>query len=947
MVRPTRLPTILLLLLFSAGAALFGGIRLALPPPQGGIPVEFSSPDLLLLAAVSWQSIMENESVGLPAHSKPLLLQINLPNAQTAITEANLDAFQQFLLANPHIDSIMLRLAPPLIPPDQLSYRLKQISSLIRSVRSTLAIGLCSPSLTDLIGPIADNQLVSYLDALVVASGDDRLQERIMSRLPQMKIWEQLELKSGKAATPAELIKGLFSRPLFLSNTTSLYICEPAADPEYTSPLDRLMPLLQTGLIDRMDTVTLKEEKGIQRILPLYYKHDGVSPVVLMDVDREGRKEIQLSPGVFENALITDLNNGAQNREKITRHSRSLKMVLQPSIYLVELSPRDVLKRQVIKLGVIRDRPLTAEEIVAKARVWMAAQERKLHSFIADMRVTYSLKVGNLNETFDLMIRGPYFSSRGEAFDWVQRDFYLNNIKWKSKKPPKIPLLQPEKVGVVPLELELSEQYRYKRGHDDRLSGVPVFTIHFKPGPELQDKTAFEGRLWIRKKDGAVLRKELTQLNLKGEVVSNVETQTLSPLGLDGETWLTTSVVGHQIFNIAGVLTHIKKEIEYENILLNPPDFSSRRQAALDSDARMVRDTDQGMRYLVKDKETGKRKVEWKQSKSQTAALFGTFYDSSFAFPVPLAGINYLNFDIGGKGKGRQTNILFGGAMLMANYTDPSLFRSGISFSANFSGIAFASRNKVFRNLVLCPDETIKEQILKSHISFGLSLTPNVKVSAYLSADFNFYSRHPEDTAESFVLPKDNITWGLKLKGEANFKGLGMAWWGEYGVRSDWDFWGLRDGDDFQGNQNTFFRWRFIMGQDFSMGLFRKLQTKLTFLSGHRLDRFSAYRFGFFSELRISGFSSGSIRANRALMLNLAYSYQLGQSFSLELKHDAIWVNNNQERFQGQYFSGIALAASTALPIWDGMLLKLEAGLPVVSHGIRSFVLNLMLLKMF
>jgi hypothetical protein len=926
---------------------LSGRIRLALPPDQG--VMESLPPDsgLLIITATSWQAIMEERTPSLPPRDQTIALQILLPARSQPFPDEELDIFQRFLQGSPQIDSVILQLTSPLPPADQLGHQLKQITSLIRGVSSTLAIGLEADDPQTLIAPVTDQQLSVYIDALVIRSGDDQLAEQIMLRLPQLKLWERLNLKSGSLAGPGELITGLFARPLFMSNTTSLYLCDPPATADRVRPLIRLMPMLQAGLIDRMDTVKLKDEKGGHRILPLYFRHDGVSPVILVVVENGGKKEIQLSPGVYDGARITDLDSGAQNSEKIGRHAHSIRLALTPSIYLIELTPRERLRRQVIQLGVMGESPLSADEIVAQARGWMAVQSRKLLSFIADMSVTYSLRVGNLNETFDLMIRGPYFSARGEPFDWVQRDFYLNNIKWKSRKPPKIPLLQPEKVGIVPLEIELSEQYRYQRGRDDRISDVPVFTIHFKPGPGLGDKATFSGRLWIRKKDGAVLRKELTQLNLKGEVVSNVETQTLSPLGQNGDTWLTTRVVGHQIFNIAGVPTHVEKHIRFENIRLNPPDFSLQRQAALDSDARMVRDTKEGMRYLVKDKDTGDRKVEWKQSKTQTAAIFGTFYDSSFAFPVPLAGINYLNFDIGGQGKGRQTNILFGGAMLMANYTDPSLLGSKISFSANFSGIAFASRNKVFRNLILCPGETIREQILKGHISFGLSLSPVLKVSAYLFADATFFSAHPEETSEAFIMPQDHLNYGIKLKADANFKGTSLSWWGEYGLRSAWDFWGLPGQSDYMENQRSFFRWRFILGKDFHIALFRKLQTKLTWLSGQRLDRFSAYKFGFFSELRVSGFSSGTIRAEQALMLNLAYTYQLGQSFCLEFKYDSILVGNKQEKSRRRYFSGLALAASTALPVWDGMLLKLEAGIPVVSHGIRGFVLNLMLLKMF
>lgn len=934
-------------LLLLCSVCLHARIRLALLPGNQ-LPTDNSfGGDILLTQTVSWEAVTGHEPILLPDSQLPTLLRILLPDVGRVIDDKRLDQLELFLQRNSGIDGIILDLQGQKPSDEQLNYLLKQISSLIKGVRTGISLALDAASASPLIEPIVNQKLSSYLDALVVPSSDGDVQERIMTRLPELKLWERLDLVKGAESSSAELITRLLNRPLFMSSTTSLYLFEVPADPQRLQILQRLLPYLHMGLIDHMDTVEFYEEDHSSRSLPLYYKHDGVSPVIMAVVQQAGKKTLNIGEGVYESARITDLGTGEQTSEKIGKRSRNLKMNLGTSTYVIELFPRDQLKREVIKMGVSSERKISAEEIVAKARSWMAVQNRKLHTFTAELTVNYSLKVGNLNETFDLLIRGPYFSARGEPADWVQQEFYLNRIKWKSKKIPKIPLLQPEKVNIVPLEIELSEQYQYHRGQDDTVSGSPVFIIRFKPGTQLQDKTAYEGRLWIRKTDGAIMKKELTQLNLNGEALSNIETQFLSPLNEEDGVWLATRLVGHQIFNIAGTLTHIEKQIQYDKVRLNPEDYEERRQEALNSDARMVRDTEKGLRYLVKDPKTGERTVEWKQSKTQTAAIFGSFYDSSYTFPVPLAGINYLNFDLGGNGEGKQTHILFGGAMILANYTNPSLFDSKISFNANINGIAFASKNKIFRDLELSPEETIKEQTFKSFISLGFSLNQHIKLAAVFNADYYIYTRYKEDTAEEFVLPKDNLTCGLKLKLDTNIRGFSLSVWSEYGWRSQWDFWGLPANTEYEAQQRSFLRFRFIVSKDFQMSMFRKLQTKFTWVDGYKLDRFSAYKFGFFSELRVSGFNSGTIRAERALMLNLAYSYRLSEYFGLEFKYDSVLVSNRYEKIKRQYFSGMAVAASTALPFWDNMLMKFEVGLPVVSHGIKGFVLYLLLLKMF
>lgn len=934
-----------LLLLYTG--SIQAQIRLALLPGDEQSTETSSGNDIVISRTVSWEAATGIDPISIDGGSQPILLRIVLPEVGQTVDDSRLDQLELFLKQNSGIDSIIFDFNRQKPSSEQINYLLKHLSSLIKGVKSEIAIALESDFPASLIEPIVTQKLSSYLNAIVVRSSDSDLQEQIMIRLPELKLWERLDLKNGLDATTSELITRLLLRPLFISNSTTLYLCDIPVTPQRIQILERLLPYLHMDLIDHMETVELYEDDNSSHSLPFYYKHDGVSPVIIAVVDQTGRKTLNLSEGVYENALITDLQTGSQISEKIGKRSRSLRMTLDRSVYVIELSPRDQLKREVIKMGVSSERRLSPEEVVAKARAWMAVQKRKLHTFIANLTVNYSLKVGNLNETFDLLIRGPYFNARGEPSDWVQEEFYLNRIKWKSKKTPKIPLLQPEKVNIVPLEIDLSEHYQYHRGQDDTIDGSPVFVIRVKPGPELKDKTAYEGRLWIRKTDGAIMKKELTQLNLSGEVLSNIETQFLRPLNGENGIWLATRLVGHQVFNIAGTLTHIEKQIEYENIRINPSDFEEKRKEALESEARMVRDTDKGLRYLVKNPKTGERTVEWKQSKTQTAAIFGCFYDSSYTIPVPLAGINYLNFDLGGTGEGKQTNILFGGAMILANYTNPSLFGSRISFNANLSGIAFASKNKMFRDLELSPEETIKEQSFKSFVSLGFSLTQNTKLTAVFNADYYIYTRYKEDTAEDFTLPKDNLTSGIKLKLDTNIRGFSLSVWTEYGWRSQWDFWGLPDNKEYASEQKSFLRFRVIASKDFQMSMFRKLQTKFTWVDGYKLDRFSAYKFGFFSELRVSGFNSGTIRAERALMLNLAYSYRLSEYFGLEFKYDSILISNSNEKIKRQYFSGMAISASTALPFWDNMLMKFEAGLPVVNHGIKGFVLYLMLLKMF
>ena len=119
------------------------------------------------------------------------------------------------------------------------------------------------------------------------------------------------------------------------------------------------------------------------------------------------------------------------------------------------------------------ERGLTAEEIVARERAWEAGQRDAVQSFVAEMDTSLRFRVAEVNETFDLTIRGPFFYRRGEPADWAWHEFYLNGVKWKGKTLPKIPILQPEKVTTLPLDIRLTEEYDYRLSGEARSTGGP------------------------------------------------------------------------------------------------------------------------------------------------------------------------------------------------------------------------------------------------------------------------------------------------------------------------------------------------------------------------------------------------------------------------------------------------------------------------------------------
>ncbi len=335
--------------------------------------------------------------------------------------------------------------------------------------------------------------------------------------------------------------------------------------------------------------------------------------------------------------------------------------------------------------------------------------------------------------------------------------------------------------------------------------------------------------------------------------------------------------------------------------------------------------------------------MEWAAKRSQLFGVIGGFYDSSFSYPIPLLGINYMNFNLGGKG--RQLNAFLGGAMVTANYSDPSFLGTRMNLGVNLVAVAFPFSNRVYRDGVELEPQRMKRWPLRFQLNAGFPLGTYFKYSSFLIMEYHHFSR-AKTTGEDFVVPRSSLILAWRSRLTANYKGFRLALWGEIARRNRWSFWGEPGNTQFDPSQVSFLRWRVTLTKDFFFSAFRRLSASAGYFDGLRMDRFSAYKFGFFNELNVHGFMSGVVQATRALAFNLSYGYSVGKVFGLEAYYDSIWVSNRFTGLNNRYFSGAALAGTMNVPGLNAIL-RFEVGTPVVGNGIKGLVLYFVLLKMF
>ena len=595
-------------------------------------------------------------------------------------------------------------------------------------------------------------------------------------------------------------------------------------------------------------------------------------------------------------------------------------------------------------------RQMPVEEILRRLQAFEDAQARRLSHYQAVNTAHLRFQVGTGAQSVETTFRGDYFERQGESYDWAWREFMVNGVKWRSKTIPEIPLLQPERAASLPIEINFTRDYRYTLRGTATVRDRDCWVVDFEPAVAIEEgRTLHQGTVWVDRDLYARVQTRAVQLGLEGEVLSNDETVQFSPLSADGEPapWSSTSyylpvrLVGQQIWSILSATTIVEREILLTDIKINGDDFEARRQAILDSDLTMVRDTDKGFRFLKVDKETGERVVQEELDRSRRFLVGGVLHDESQDFPIPLAGINWLWFDW--RGTGAQANVFFAGPLISVAITEPSFRDSKFDLGMDLFAIAIAGTDTRFRNGVEVKREDVELLTPSLDIKLGRPIGNFFKLDLEYELEWAKFSR-ADDTAPEFVVPSDHLKHGFSVTGRYNRRGYRLRAGGSYNLRSDWDPWGLPGNTEFDPDSDTYLRWSAGIGKTWHLPKFLKFGAELEYFGGSRLDRFSKYQFGVFSDVTIHGYQSDKVKAEEVLASHLTYGFDIGGAFRLDLVGDAAWATDRASGLDRELLAGVGVAGTVVGP-WQTVI-NLDVGVAAAGpdSGLTVF---LTVLKLF
>jgi len=338
---------------------------------------------------------------------------------------------------------------------------------------------------------------------------------------------------------------------------------------------------------------------------------------------------------------------------------------------------------------------------------------------------------------------------------------------------------------------------------------------------------------------------------------------------------LMTRLVGKQIMLVAGRNILLEREVSFVGFKINGSDFADRRGGSRRGDGVMYRDTERGLRYLVK--KGDERVVSDRATKSALALALGTWVDPSYDYPLPIVGLNYLNFEF--PGKNGQLAVLFAGVLALVNMQRPQILGPHVDLSWDLFAIAVTSRDKMFQESGAIPGEELDTRPFSTGLNLGFQLTEFQKLTGHYQFRYDWFSR-TSNTAASFVAPTSTFTNVVSAGYEYRRGGYSLQGSATYSRRHSWKPWGAEG--DYDPKQQDYLKYQANLSKEFFAGL-HTFRLNAGYFGGRDLDRFSSYMFGMYDETRIHGVPAAGVRFPELAMLRGQYSFNLLETYRLDL----------------------------------------------------------------
>lgn len=801
--------------------------------------------------------------------------------------------------------------------------------------RAAVVLGTVGPADADRLMGLFDLEIAAYVDAygLTAAALDQDLDARIDQRAPStgLLLFDQALAAESTAAVETFLTRHL---PLLGSRVSGAVFAAPAPALAAVLPsVPRLRFLLDqpTAALDDA-AIALRLTSGgrdVTTSVPhrmLFGLKTAANALVYRSAD--GPLDVAVTERTGITPSVVDARTGTRRpverfsydaaaataRFTVPAAATPLVVDWSDGSGTVLVESEDVSTARLPSVG----------EIVARHQQAQGAQDAIVRRFVADATMTQSFRTTQADPGWDVVTENRYFVD-GTVVEWEEREFRLNGTRWGANRPP-FPLLQAEKVLSLPLDLRLTADYRYVLDGVERVEGRDCFVVHFDPVDAAA--SLYKGTVWIDRRDFLKVKVQTVQTRMTAPVLSSEETQFFASVGqVDGrDVQRLTRLVGRQTMLVAGRTLAVERLIGFTGHRLNPPDFEAQRQAARDSANIMYRDTDRGLRYFAK--KDGVRQVVDSETTKAKALALGVTYDPSFDFPLPLGGINYLDFNF--LGKDNQLAVVFGGVLALVNVQRPNLIGRRVGASLDLFAIAVPGNDRTYGATAETPGERVVTIPFNTGLNVYWQMTEFQRITASYQFRYDHFGRDAL-TDDTFTVPVSGVTNGAGLAWDWKRAGYSLVAGATAYRRARWAPWGAVD--DYRPGDRDYLKYSASLTRDFVYGI-QKVHLNAAYYGGSDLDRFSKYQFGFFDDNRIHGVPASGLRFGDLGMFRGSYSFNLFEQYRLDLFLDHALGRDTAISPRWQRVTGLGLGFNVRGP--KGTMLRGDVGKGLVPERYRK-----------
>jgi hypothetical protein len=829
---------------------------------------------------------------------------------------------------------------------------------------SLVALASVDPGSHEFVSAVYAEEVAAYADALAVAwSGDDagreglvRMSGILLASDPGAGLWLTGARVLLGATGYGDLLRAYVAG---LEREAALVTVDDPPDaqgrPFHAAAMDRARALFTPAF-----SPLVESGRGVRAVLPTGAAMpaaraarflDPDAKTVLMAYDggpaaRRGEFGVFVVEGVdVADPLLRDLASGEASSTVTYQKDPNAgltRFALPLAEYPLVLSYRRFTTPEYAaegeRLAVTGEKIPTAEEIIARHQAAQDAQDSLIRNVRADWEEVWHFSAG-AGGSIDVTWKGTYLLDPNVGAEYVQEEIYVNGVRWKTKTIPELPLIVSERVWTVPLKITFTKDYAYTYEGRQEADGRDCWVVGFESTDPGARKV--QGEVYIDTETYNRVRLRQVQGDLPEPIVSNDQTDIYSPVvGPGGYTyWVNSGMRGQTIYSTLGYNLVVNKEGWNRDFVVNVPDFEDRRREALASSHVMLRDTPKGLRYL-KHADGGGRVVKDEISHRNLFGVAGFFYDRSLDTVFPLAGFNYFDSDVGGRGA--QADLFYAGILLFATISDPTLFGSRFDGRADVTGVAVKLKDRLYRERRGGEVEEVDgERVKILPQSFGLGVGRPFGKYFKLRADgrvtYQDFSRTSE-TDQAFVAPHDTFVQSARLAADFNRKAWAVQLQHTWSRRTHHEPWGLPDpntgvivasprGDFFEGAED-YVAYQGSISKEFYLPRYQKVLAHVTGFAGRDLDRFSKYRVSFF-DTRIRGFSGSGVRFTNGGLAALEYAFNVADIIRFEARVDHARVKDRQLGEDFRDHTGIGIAGQV-IGQW-GLIYRLDWGIAAAS----------------